>query len=117
MKTVFIVPFHVKGGATPSMPSDVSGAYVSCYVEADTYVTAIRKCISALQGDGFQVADILQPIHSMAVSDWSAHVNEQWPDHGEHMPDQATFETAMADGKVIYGPFGGYQAGSQAGPA
>lgn len=53
----------------------------------------------------------------MAASDWSAHVKEQWPDHGEHMPDQAAFETAMADGKVIYGPFGGYQAELQAGPA
>ena len=99
------------------MPSDVSGAYVSCYVEADTYVTAVKKCMSALQTDGFQIADVLQPIHSMAVSDWSSHVNEQWPDHRGQMQSQAAFEDAIADGKVIYGPFASYQAASQAGPA
>jgi len=90
------------------MPINIIGAYVSCYVTADNYELAVKKCLSALQRDGMQVEEILQPICSMSIADWSKHIAEQWPDQASQLPSQQEFESTLKDGNVVYGPFGSY---------
>ena len=90
------------------MPEGITGAYVSCYADADGYEQAIERCVAALAIDGMQVEEILQPIHSMDASQWSQHVHDQWPDQAAQLPNQNDFEEAARAGKVIYGPFGAY---------
>jgi len=84
------------------------GAYVSCYAAADNYELAVERCLSALRADGMQVEEILQPINTMSIADWSKHIAEQWPDQANQMPGQQEFETAVKGGNVVYGPFGSY---------
>lgn len=90
------------------MPATTSGAYVSCYALAGDYVRATKMCIAALSADGMCVEEILQPIKSMPIAEWSTHIFEQWPEQADQMPTQAEFEESMRGGKVVYGPFGAY---------
>lgn len=108
MPDIFIVPFNVKPSVGSIMPTTANGAYVSCYAQAKDYKQAVMKCIEALDADGMQVEEVLQPIHSMDASQWSQHIVDQWPDQASQMPNQEEFERAIASGKVIYGPFGAY---------
>ena len=105
---VFIVPFHVKRDRESIIPADVAGAYVSCYTAADRYELAVKKCLSALRADGVLVEEILQPINTMSLEDWSKHVVDEWPDQADQMPSQEEFEDALRGGNVVYGPFGSY---------
>jgi len=108
MCEVFIVPFHVKRAENSIMPDTATGAYVSCYTQANDYKHAIESCVASLGIDGMRVEEILQPIHSMNASQWGLHILDQWPDQASQMPTQREFEAAMEAGKVLYGPFGTY---------
>jgi hypothetical protein len=108
LDNVFIVPFHVKRAPESIMPENVAGAYVSCYVAADSYEIALERCLSALHVDGMLVDEILQPINAMSIADWSIHIAEQWPDQADQMPSQQEFESSVRKGRVVYGPFGSY---------
>lgn len=108
MNSIFIVPFHVKRESESIMPENVAGAYVSCYAAAENYEIAVERCLSALRSDGMRVEEILQPINAMKVSDWSRHIEEQWPGYAGQMPSQKEFESSMTGGSVVYGPFGSY---------
>ena len=105
---VFIVPFHVKPLENSIMPSDLSGAYVSCYAAGETYVEATESALKKLSEDGLHPEEILQPINEMQVSDWVVHINDQWKEYVGNLPNQSEFETTIASGKVVYGPFGSY---------
>ena len=36
-------------------------------------------------------------------------MNDNWPEHAGSLPTQRKFDAAVADGKVVYGPFAGYE--------
>lgn len=105
---VFIIPFHVKPLENSIMPSDLAGAYVSCYAKGASYVEAAESALKKLSEDGLHPEEILQPIHDMLASEWSTHVHEQWKDYVSSLPSQEEFENSIASGKVVYGPFGSY---------
>jgi hypothetical protein len=106
--SVFIIPFHVKPAATSIMPANLLGAYVTCYAPNADFEQAARACMSALQADGLLVEEIMQPIHTMEMGQWTLHISEQWPDQANRLPNQTEFEATMNAGKVVYGPFAGY---------
>jgi hypothetical protein len=108
MTKVFIIPFHVKAMDESIMPSDLGGAYVSCYCQGDTYVEATKSALKKLSEDGLYPEEILQPINEMDSGFWSEHLNETWPEHIDILPSQAEFEEAINAGQVVYGPFGSY---------
>jgi Asp-tRNA(Asn)/Glu-tRNA(Gln) amidotransferase A subunit family amidase len=108
MDMVFIIPFHVKRVGGSTMPEQFAGAYVNCYATTQDYRQAVEKCVAALEADGMTVAEIMEPIHSMDSSQWSRHIEDQWPDHVTYLPNQIEFEDSMKAGKVAYGPIGGY---------
>lgn len=105
---VFVVPFHVKRMEKSIMPSDFSGAYVSCYAAGKDYVEATEKSLKKLTEDGLHPQEILQPIHEMNSENWTKHISEMWADHVDSLPTQAEFEEAIENDKVVYGPFGSY---------
>lgn len=90
------------------MPSDIGGAYVSCYSKGETYVEATENALKKLAVDGLHPEEILQPIHEMSSSAWTEHVKEQWADYVNNLPSQAEFEEAISSGEVVYSPFGSY---------
>ncbi|WP_460158959.1 hypothetical protein [Pseudomonas sp. S3_E11] len=90
------------------MPSDFSGAYVSCCASGIDYVDAAQKALKRLSDDGLYPIEILEPIHEMNSGNWFEHIKEQWVDHFESMPTQLEFEEAIQNNKVVYGPFGSY---------
>lgn len=108
MAIVFIIPFHVRPLESSIMPSDFSGAYVSCYASGIDYVDAAQKALKRLSDDGLYPIEILEPIHEMNSGNWFEHIKEQWVDHFESMPTQLEFEEAIQNNKVVYGPFGSY---------
>ena len=108
MTKVFIIPFHVKAMGNSIMPPDFGGAYVSCYSQGATYVEATEKALKKLAVDGLHPEEILQPIHEMESSAWTAHVKETWPDYIDNLPTQADFEEAIDSDEIVYGPFGSY---------
>ncbi|MET1079029.1 MAG: hypothetical protein ABWY06_13525 [Pseudomonas sp.] len=105
---IFIMPFHVKALEKSIMPPDFGGAYVSCYTSGASYLEATEKALEKLANDGLHPEELLQPIHEMPISDWTAHINEQWRDHVGNLPTQTKFEKHMESGGVVYGPFGSY---------
>ncbi|WP_044615689.1 hypothetical protein [Gynuella sunshinyii] len=108
MSNVFIVPFRVKAMENSIMPSNVSEAFISCYAQGSSYVEATERALKKLASDGLHVEEILQPIHEMAISDWSEHIKQQWPDYIDNLPAQSEFEGAVLSGQVVYGLFGSY---------
>jgi hypothetical protein len=90
------------------LPTDFSGAYVSCYSAANDYVEAAEKALRKLAEDGLHPEEVLQPVHEMSAANWSQHVSEMWPDQTSSLPNQIEFENAMKKGGVVYGPFGSY---------
>jgi len=109
MAKVFVIPFHVKAMEHSIMPPDLAGAYVSCYSQGETYLEATESALKKLAEDGLHPEEILQPIHEMESSAWTAHVKEAWPDYVNSLPTQDDFEGAIKSGKVVYGPFGSYE--------
>ncbi|MFG1496802.1 hypothetical protein ABMA57_09225 [Saccharospirillum sp. HFRX-1] len=108
MRKVFIVSCHVKGLENSIMPKEVEGAYVSCYSQGIDYDMAVKNILEKLANDGLYLEEILEPLHEMDVASWDEHINEMWPDHINSLPSQSEFSQAIADNKVIYGPFGTY---------
>lgn len=105
---VFIIPFHVRRLEKSIMPSDLSGAYVSCYAPGDDYVDATQRALKQLADDGLHPVEILQPILEIGSDKWSVHISEQWADHIASLPTQLEFEEAVKNSQVVYGPFGSY---------
>ncbi len=108
MTKIFVIPFHVRRMEVSIMPTDFSGAYVSCYSPGGDYVEAAQKALKKLAEDGLHPEEILQPIHEMGSESWSQHVSEMWPDQVGSLLGQVEFEDSMKRGGVVYGPFGSY---------
>lgn len=108
MTRVFIIPFHVSPLEGSIMPSALSGAYVNCYSQGDTYVDATERALEKLALDGLYPEEILKPIYEMESTSWAEHVSESWPDYVDQLPSQAEFSEAIESNSVVYGPFGSY---------
>lgn len=106
---VFIIPFEVTREDVSIMPAVYDRAFVSVYVAAESYQDAVQYALRQLAADGLVAEDIRVPIHQMAPDGWSAHIQTQWPDQVEDLPDQAAFERSMRAGEIVYGPFGAYR--------
>ena len=106
---VFAATFDVRRGEGSIMPDGVSAAYVTCFAAGPGYRSALENCAATLATDGLRVEQILEPVHSMNVSEWQQFVSSQWPEQADQMPGQVEFESVMNAGKVQYGPFVAYQ--------
>lgn len=90
------------------MPSELSGAYVTCYAAGGDYSEAAEKSLKRLLEDGLHPEEILQSIYEINSDNWTQHVSEKWTDYAASLPAQGEFEAAMENGEVVYGPFGSY---------
>ncbi len=106
MPEVFLATFKVERGADSIMPDGAEAAYVTCFAGGQDYRHALRECAEALSNDGLIVAQVLEPVQAMDVSQWQSVVSENWPDLAAELPDQTAFEAVIAAGSVQYGPFG-----------
>lgn len=105
---IFIILFKVNFNDLSNKPFDGESAFVRCYYPAEQFETAIEKSIEKLLEDKYQIDEILSDIYQMDSSDWSQHIEDQWPELVEMMYSQKEFEAQINKGTVVYGPFGTY---------
>ena len=108
MTTVFLMGFRVSPLENSIMPEGMSGAYVRCYSGLEKFEDALNSAMEKLQSDGLFPEEVLDPIHQMDSSEWSLHVDDNYYEHANSLPTQKEFVQAIESGKVVYGPFGGY---------
>ena len=108
MSQVFALSFHVTGTPGSIMPAELGGAHVRCYASGADYKVAGNRMVERLRTDGLRAEKVFEEMLQFDAGQWTAHVDDNWPEHAAGLADQAEFEQAMAEGRVVYGPFGGY---------
>lgn len=106
--TVFIILCKVHALTNEFMPASISKAFVNCYTHADSYEEAGKKVLNQLTNDGIHLDEIISPIYEMPVQNWEMHIKEQYKNLLPQMLTQSEFESAIAEDKVVYGIFGGF---------
>ena len=108
ISNVFMIPFHVTPTKNSIMPEGLAGAYVRCYSGSKSFEEAMKVSVEKLQSDGLYPEEALEPFEQMDSSQWHLHIGDDWPDHVDGLLSQDEFNTAMSEGRVVYGPFGAY---------
>ena len=108
MSKVFLIRFRVSPTENSIMPEGRIGAYVCCYSGAETFEDAMKQSVKALQEDGLSPEETLEPFEQMDSSQWHLHVNDNWPDQIDSLATQDEFDTAMAEDRIVYGPFAAF---------
>lgn len=105
---IFVIPVHVTPRGETIMPDGLGGAYVNCYVGAAHYVEAAERVMKGLASDGLHPEAILEPIQELELTAWEAYLESNWREYRQHFPRTEAMEGAVAEGRVIYGPFASY---------
>ncbi|WEV50181.1 hypothetical protein OZX61_12305 (plasmid) [Acinetobacter sp. ESL0695] len=105
---VFIILCKVHALTNAVMPASISKAFVNCYTHASSYQEAGKKILNKLRDDGIYLDDIESPIYEMPIENWEIHIKEQYKNLSSQMLTQSEFEIAIAEDKVVYGIFGGF---------
>lgn len=108
MTQVYAFTVHVTGTPGSIMPPELGGAYVRCYATGPDHEVAGRRIVAKLRADGLNVEEVRQQMLQFDASQWALHVKDNWPEYAADLASQAEFDEAMAEGRVVYGPFGGY---------
>ena len=105
---VFIILCKVHALTNAVMPTSIPKAFVNCYTHASSYEEAVKKVLNKLTDDGIYLDDIESPIYEMPVENWEIQIKEQYKNLSPQMLTQSEFESAIAEDKVVYGIFGGF---------
>ena len=96
------------------MPPELGGAYVQCFTVAEDCARAIEKSLARLRANGLEIREVLDSAFTFDASEWTVLVEDSWPDQAAGLHTQQEFESIMADGGVVFGPFGGYNPRGEA---
>lgn len=110
MKHLYEIPVKVLRGTNLTMPKNLIGAYVSCYVITDSdHLEAIKSVVKELRNDGYIFTDLMTyKIHEFDPYKWDEYINKTWPEHKDHFVNQENLLRAMVTDQVFYGPFCGW---------
>lgn len=105
----FIIAYLVRPQEPGGLPDGMTGAYVKCFTASPDIETAIRATCAALLENGLNPVEVVDDkVYQLKIADWGLYVSGEWPEYASHLPTQEEFEQKMAEGKVVYGPFAGF---------
>ncbi|WP_218042557.1 hypothetical protein [Steroidobacter gossypii] len=107
---LWLLNLHIGRGTNSEMPTDLAGAYVAAFVAATDHEAAARAVVAHLAMRGYEFLDISDhKIHQLDPQRWTSYVAESWPEFVSHFPTQGQVISGLADGKIFFGPFAGYE--------
>jgi hypothetical protein len=107
---LWLLNLHIGRGTNSEMPANLAGAYVAAFVAAPDYEAAAREVVSHLARRGYEFFDISdRKIRQLDPQRWTSYVDESWPEFVSHFPTQNEVISGLADGKIFFGPFAGYE--------
>ena len=107
---LWLINLHVGRDANTEMPTNLAGAYVPVFVAAVDHESAAREAVSQVSRRGYKFLDISdKKVHQLDPLKWDAYVRGSWPEFVSHFPTQEEVFVGLAEGRVFFGPFAGYE--------
>ena len=107
---LYAVTVSLGPSAGSSMPSELLGATVVCYVPAVDHLAALQKAAQKLTQDKFVITDIDATVRELNPNKWTEHIKSIWPEFADGLPTQDQVLLEMEAGSIFYSPFCGYDS-------
>jgi hypothetical protein len=104
---LYAVNLGITAGAEP-LPNNFRGAYVTVFCTATEPTLAAWMAIQAIEAMGYSVPENPKQVDMMPAADWEKFVSGQWPEFKNELPTQDEIYLKLADNRVVFGPFAGY---------
>jgi hypothetical protein len=110
---LYEIAINVKPNKNCDMPSDMVGAYVSCYSGAENVEAALTKIVKKLKNKNYIFVDILDDdIKELDAYKWNLFVESAWKEFTDYFPTQKELLDMVKSGEVFFSPFIGYSTES-----
>ncbi len=100
MRHMYEVAAQIEPLGVSNFPEHADGAYVYCYVPAESLLGSLDAAESFLNTSGYHVIDLT---HSLRID------LDDYEPHDEHHPSIDDLRTAYFAGKSLFGPFYCYE--------
>ena len=102
---LFLALAGVRPGVGGGLPSDWSGAVISCYIAAPDHLAAAELAVGKINAEGYIFEDFVnEEIHEIDADCWNEHIAMVWPENPHPFPSQAEMRRFLRTGGVFFGP-------------
>lgn len=109
IESTFIMALHLRGSDPEYFPVKFNAAYVTCFVRNKTIEGALNALSANLLLRSYELVEEVSEVYKLESS-WEDYVKSEWSEYSASLPDADAAETLLSEGKVIYGPFAGYNS-------
>jgi len=103
---LYEIAINVKQNKNGDMPSDMVGAYVSCYSGAENVEAALTKIVKKLKNKNYIFVNILdEDIRELDAYKWNLFIESAWKEFADYFPTQKELLDMVKSGEVFFGPF------------
>jgi hypothetical protein len=101
-----MAPLKIRVGRTADAPTELSGAFVECFVGAPDHMAALRVAVSSVQAAGHTFEGVVgEQVHQLDPAAWPGYLARQYPEFADQLPVQPNVEFFLDRGGVFFGPF------------
>ncbi len=105
---LYMVPLKVKHLEGGSLPENLKGAFVMCYVPSTDHLKATSEAFQKLSEMKYDVVDMAGDVQQLDPRLWGEYVTKNWPELPTHFPTQEQLLSHLKSRTMFFGPFIGW---------